>query len=235
MSVSRTSNVTAEQVGRPVPPSVKGGTGDFQPNVMIAVGSPRKRGNSATLAKQVAAGAGSVGGNVETFFLHELNINPCAACDSCRKKKHIDCVIQDDMQMLYTKLRSADAVVIASPIYWFTVSAQTKLFMDRWYGLGGENGYALAGKKFGIVLAYADADPFVSGAVNALRTLQDALRFIEAEIVGMVYGSASKAGEIRNNKALMNEAFNLGKRIASDPSPPPYSLSQGGTRLSKDS
>jgi multimeric flavodoxin WrbA len=118
--------------------------------------------------------------------------------------------------MLYTKLRSADAIVIASPIYWFTVSAQTKLFMDRWYGLGGDNGYALAGKKFGIVLAYADVDPFFSGAVNALRTFQDALRFIEAEIVGMVYGSASKAGEIRNNKALMDEAYDLGKRIASE-------------------
>jgi multimeric flavodoxin WrbA len=180
---------------------------------MIAVGSPRKKGNSATLAEQVAAGARSAGADVETFFLHNLNIKPCTACDGCRKKKHVDCVIQDDMHMLYTKLRSADAVVIASPIYWFTLSAQTKLFIDRWYGLGGDNGYALTGKKFGIVLAYADADPFVSGAVNALRTLQDALGFIEAEIVGMVYGSASKAGEIRKNTALMDDAFELGKKL----------------------
>ena len=137
-------------------------------------------------------------------------------CDGCRKKKHIDCVIQDDMQMLYPKLRCADAIVIASPIYWFTVSAQTKLFMDRWYGLGGDDGYALTGKKFGIVLAYADVDPFASGAVNALHTLQDALRFLEAEIAGMVYGSASKPGEIRSNKALMDQAFELGKALASE-------------------
>lgn len=184
------------------------------PYVLIAIGSPRKKGNSATLAKQVAAGAVSSGARVETVFLQDLNIKPCTACDGCRKKKHIDCVIQDDMQMLYPKLRSADAVVIASPIYWFTLSAQTKLFIDRWYGLGGDNGYALAGKKFGIALAYADADPFVSGAVNALHTLQDALGFIEAEIVGMVYGSASKAGEIKNNKALMDEAYELGKKLA---------------------
>jgi len=188
----------------------------MEKKVMIAIGSPRKKGNSATLAQQVAAGAMAGGARVETFFLHHMNIKPCTACDACRKKKDVDCIIQDDMQMLYTKLRSADAVVIASPIYWFTVSAQTKLFMDRWYGLGGDNGYALAGKKFGIVLAYADVDPFVSGAVNALRTLQDALRFIEAEIVGMVYGSASKAGEIRHNKALMDEAYNLGRKIASE-------------------
>lgn len=186
----------------------------MQRHVMIAIGSPRKKGNSATLAKQVAAGARAAGARVETFFLHDLDIKPCTACDACRKKRNIDCVIQDDMQSLYPKLRSTDAVVIAGPVYWFTFSAQTKLFMDRWYGLGGDKGYPLAGKKFGLVLAYADADPFVSGAVNALHTFQDAMRFLEAEIVGMVYGSASKAGEIRTNKALMAEAYELGKAVA---------------------
>ncbi len=184
--------------------------------VMIAVGSPRKKGNSATLAQQVAAGAKSGGAEVETFFLHFMNIKPCTACDACRKKKNVDCVIQDDMQMLYPKIRGADAIVLASPIFWFTVSAQTKLFMDRWYALGGDEGYELAGKRFGIVLTYADADPFVSGAVNALRTFQDALKYVGADIVGMVYGSASKAGEIRKNRDVMNEAFELGKKIASE-------------------
>jgi multimeric flavodoxin WrbA len=185
------------------------------PKVMIVVGSPRKKGNSSTLAKQVAAGARAGGAEVETFFLHDMDIKPCTACDSCRKKADMDCIIQDDMQILYPRLKGADAVVIASPIYWFTVSAQTKLFMDRWYALGTDEGYALAGKKFGIVLAYAAEDPFVSGAVNALRTFQDALSFIGAEIVGMVYGSAWKAGEVRKNKALMEEAYGLGKKLAS--------------------
>ncbi|OGP52895.1 MAG: hypothetical protein A3K30_00170 [Deltaproteobacteria bacterium RBG_13_51_10] len=183
--------------------------------VMIVMGSPRKKGNSAILAKQVAAGAKAGGAAVETFYLHDMNIKPCTACDACRKKKDIDCVLDDDMQKLYPKLRSADAIVIASPIYWFTVSAQTKLFMDRWYALGGDEGYELAGKRFGIVLTYADADPFSSGAVNALRTFQDAFNFIGAKIVGMVYGSAWKAGEIRRNEALMAEAYELGKKLAS--------------------
>jgi multimeric flavodoxin WrbA len=184
--------------------------------VMIAVGSPRKRGNSSTLAAQVAGGAKAGGAQVETFFLHGMDIKPCTACGGCRKKVHVDCVIKDDMQLLYPKLRSADVIVIASPIYWFTFSAQTKLFMDRWYGLGGNEGYALAGKKFAVLLSYADADPFLSGAVNALRTLQDALQFIEAELVGMVYGSASEAGEIKKNKALMKEAYELGRKLAKE-------------------
>jgi multimeric flavodoxin WrbA len=184
--------------------------------VMIAVGSPRKRGNSSTLAAQVAGGAKAAGAQVETFYLHGMNIKPCTACGGCRKKTHVDCVIKDDMQKLYPKLRSADAIVIASPIYWFTFSAQTKLFIDRWYGLGSDEGYALSGKKFALLLSYADADPFLSGAVNALRSFQDALRFIEAELVGMVYGSASEAGEIKKNKALMKEAYELGRKLAGE-------------------
>jgi multimeric flavodoxin WrbA len=126
----------------------------------------------------------------------------------------MDCILKDDMRKLYPKLRKADAILIASPIYWFTVSAQTKLFMDRWYALGSEEeGYALAGKRFGIVLTYADADPFISGAVNALRTFQDAFRFLGAKWVGMVYGSAWKAGEIRRNKGVMAEAYELGRKL----------------------
>ena len=184
--------------------------------VMIVVGSPRKKGNSSILAKQAAAGAKADGAVVETFYLHDMNIKPCTACDACRKKKDTDCVLDDDMQQLYPKLRNADAILIASPIYWFTVSAQTKLFMDRWYALGSEEGYALTGKRFGIVLTYADADPFSSGAVNALRTFQDAFRFIGAKMVGMVYGSAWKAGEIRRNEAVMAEAYELGKKLAAE-------------------
>jgi multimeric flavodoxin WrbA len=186
-----------------------------QKNVMIVVGSPRKRGNSSLLAKQVASGAKDAGAKVELFFLHGMNIKPCSACDGCRKKRGTGCVIRDDMQKLYPRMRAADAIVIASPIYWFTVSAQTKLFMDRWYAFGADENYkVLAEKKFGIVLAYADADPFSSGAVNALRTFQDAFNYLGADVVGTVYGSAWKAGEIGKNKPVMKQAYALGEKIA---------------------
>ncbi len=185
--------------------------------ILLVMGSPRKEGNSATLAKQVAGGAEATGAEVEDFYLHGMNIQPCTACDECREETGKGCVIDDDMQTLYPKLRRADAVVIASPIYWFTVSAQTKLFMDRWYAFGGpqEEYAALAAKRIGIVLTYGDLDPFVSGAVNALRTFQDAFDYVGAEIVGMVYGSASEAGEIQKNRDLMEKAYELGKQLGS--------------------
>jgi multimeric flavodoxin WrbA len=183
---------------------------------MIVIGSPRKGGNSAVLAEQVATGAEAVGAQVEVFTLHDMDVRPCRACDACRKGKNLECAVNDDMQTLYPKLREAGALVIASPIYWFTVSAQTKAFMDRWYALGGTQKYAaLKGKHIGIVLTYGDADPFISGAVNALRTLQDSFGYVGAEIVGMVYGSADEAGEIRDNVGLVKKAYELGKKLGS--------------------
>jgi multimeric flavodoxin WrbA len=182
--------------------------------VLIVIGSPRKKGNSATLAGQVAAGAASAGAEVETVFLQDMDIRPCTACDACLKGPDPDCVIDDDMQILYPKIQEARSIAIASPIYWFTVSAQTKLFMDRCYAFEGPGGSALRGKRIGIVLTYGDSDPFNSGAVNALRTFQDAYAYIGAELVGAVYGSASKPGEIGANEALMAKAYQLGARLA---------------------
>lgn len=180
------------------------------------MGSPRKNGNSAALAERVAEGAKSMGGEVESVYLHGMNINPCDACDICQDDIETECIVDDDMTDLYPKILEADALVIASPVYWFTVSAQTKLFMDRCYALSSPQGYAMKGKRIGIVLTYGDSDPFNSGAVNALRTFQDAYNYIGAEIVGMVYGSASEPGEIRSNRKVMDEAYQLGRRIVAE-------------------
>lgn len=183
--------------------------------VLILNGSPRKRGNSVLLAEQVAAGARAAGASVESFFLHRMDIQPCNACDACHEADEAGCTIQDDMQSLYPKLRRADALVVASPIYWFTMNAQTKLFIDRCYALEGSQGNALAGKQIGIVLTYGDSDPFNSGAVNALRTFQDICRYIGAEIAGFVYGSASEEGEVQNQPELLAKAYRLGQRLGS--------------------
>jgi multimeric flavodoxin WrbA len=117
------------------------------------------------------------------------------------------------MQEIYPKLIKADAWVIASPVYWFTMSAQTKIFMDRCYGLLAYAKNPFAGKRIAIAMSYGGEDPVRSGCVNALRTFQDAYGYTRSKIVGMVYGSAMKAGEIENDEALMREAEELGKRL----------------------
>jgi multimeric flavodoxin WrbA len=190
-----------------------------QTKILIVKGSPRERGNSAALADQVAAGARTEGAHVESVYLHALDIRPCDGCDFCQGAADMGCAIDDDMQSLYPKIREADAIVYASPVYWFTISAQMKLFMDRCYALGGGSDYvanhALAGKRIGIVLAYGGDDPFDSGAINALRMFQDVFAYVPAEIVGMVYGCASEAGEIRRNRELMAKAEELGRELGS--------------------
>jgi multimeric flavodoxin WrbA len=118
------------------------------------------------------------------------------------------------MQILYPKLQEADAIVIASPIYYFTFSAQTKLFIDRWYGLETQNGNLLAGKRIGIILTYGDSDPYTSGAINAIHTYQSMFRYIQADIVGILYGSAGDAGDIQKQPALLEQAYKLGEKLA---------------------
>jgi len=181
--------------------------------VVVILGSPRKKGNSAILAEQIARGVRSTGAKVETIFLQGLKIAPCQSCYACQKHRSKGCAIQDDMQSIYLKLIKAEAWVIACPVYWFTMSAQTKIFMDRCFALPAYAKNPFVGKRIAIAMSYGDSDPFTSGCVNALRTFQDAFRYTGSKMVGMVYGSAMNAGEIQLNEALMQEAENLGKRL----------------------
>ena len=181
--------------------------------VLVILGSPRRVGNSAALAARISRGAESAGAEVETLFLQDLEISPCRGCNTCQKHDSKGCAIKDDMQEIYPKLIRADAWVIASPVYWFTMSAQTKIFMDRCYALPAYAEDPFAGKLIAIAMSYGDVDPVKSGCVNALRTFQDAFSYTGSKVVGMVYGSAMRAGEIENNEALMREAEELGKRL----------------------
>jgi len=183
--------------------------------VLVILGSPRKKGNSSTLAARISRGAKSTAAEVETLFLQDLKISPCRGCDTCQTNDSKGCAIKDDMQEIYPKLIKADAWVIASPVYWFTMSAQTKIFMDRCYALPAYVKNPFAGKRIAIAMSYGDIDAVKSGCVNALRTFQDAFRYTGSKIVGMIYGSAMKAGEIVNNEVLMREAEELGKLLVS--------------------
>ena len=183
--------------------------------VVVLLGSPRKKGNSTALAKQIIHGAESSGAMVEMVYLNGLNIKPCQGCYSCRKPNSRGCVVDDDMQTVYPKVQTADRWVIASPVYWFSMSAQTKLFMDRCFAMFKETAQEnyLFNKRIAIAMSYGDTDAFNSGCVNALRSFQDAYRYAGANIIGMVYGSAEEPGEITSNTFLMKQAEELGKKL----------------------
>jgi multimeric flavodoxin WrbA len=180
--------------------------------IVILKGSPRERGNSSVLADQAQAGAEAAGADVESFYLHGMDIRPCDGCDFCRGTGV--CAVEDDMQKLYPKLLAADAVVLASPIYWFTFSAQLKMCIDRWYALWNLRNDAFKSKPIGIVLTYGDTDLYTSGGINAIHTFETMFRFLQSDIVGWVYGSVMDVGDAQKHPELMEKAYQLGKRLA---------------------
>jgi len=186
--------------------------------VLVLLGSPRKKGNSTTLARQITKGAESMGAKVETLYLNGLKIKPCQGCYSCQQEGSPGCAVDDDMQTIYPKLLESDAWVIASPVYWFSMSAQTKIFMDRCFAMFRDipEQSPFFNKRIAIAMSYGDSDAFNSGCVNALRSFQDAYNYVGARIVGMVYGSAEKPGEIMSNQGLMQQAEELGKKLVGD-------------------
>jgi multimeric flavodoxin WrbA len=182
--------------------------------ILVLVGSPRAEGNTSILVDHLREGAEAGGAQVEVVRLHDLHIRPCTACRACKDDDAADCILEDDMRSIYPKIRGADAIVFASPIYWWNVSAQTKLLIDRCDALDGPSGNVLGTKRIAIALVYGGSDAFSSGAVNALRAFQDAFRYVGSDVVGMIHGSAWEEGSIRENERLLAQARELGERLA---------------------
>jgi multimeric flavodoxin WrbA len=180
--------------------------------IVILKGSPREGGNSSVLAEQARAGAEAGGAAVESFSLSTMDIHPCDGCDCCRETGV--CIVNDDMQTLYTKLPEADGLILASPIYWFTYSAQLKICIDRWYALWNFKHDMLKNKPVGVILTYGDTDLYTSGCINAIHTLETMFRFLEADLAGWVYGTLMDIGDAQKNPELMEKAFQLGRQIA---------------------
>lgn len=97
--------------------------------IVAIYGSPRRDGNSASLLQQAVAGARAEGASVEEFILRDYKISPCLEIYNCIKTG--ECAIRDDFPQILDKLESSHGIMLASPIFFYTVSAHTKIFMDR--------------------------------------------------------------------------------------------------------
>jgi multimeric flavodoxin WrbA len=101
--------------------------------ILGIVGSPRKNGNTEILMNEALNTARDAGMETEMFLMSEKQVAPCDACGLCFEVG--SCVVQDDMQELYDMMDRADAIIIGSPVYFGSVSAQTKAVMDRMFAL----------------------------------------------------------------------------------------------------
>jgi len=182
-------------------------------NVLILNGSPRVKGNTAVLSEQLAAGVREVGAKAEIIYLHGMDIQACDACDGCQSGDK-GCVIGDDMQEIYPKLLTSDAIVIATPVYWYSMTAQMKLCLDRWYALESGQDFELKGKKLSLLMVYGDTDLYSSGGITVISTLEGICRYVGMDFDGIIHGSAMDIGDAKKNPELMSQAFQLGKRLA---------------------
>ena len=103
------------------------------PNVIALYGSPRRKGNTSLLLNEAVTGAREAGAQVDELVLRDLKISPCMEIYGCRKTGR--CVIQDDFQRVYDQVLKSRGVMLASPIFFYTVSAHTKILMDRFQSL----------------------------------------------------------------------------------------------------
>lgn len=175
--------------------------------IVILVGSMRKGGNTDLLARAFSEGA-SKNNDVEIVSVADYKVNPCIGCNSCFTRKENKCFQNDDMGIIYEKLRTADIVVIASPVYFYGISAELKAIIDRLH-TPMRNEFQI--KKLALLLVGAAS---LSSLFDAIKIqYQLILDFFHLENAGMVLVKGVKdKGDIEGNTAL-REAYELGLSI----------------------
>lgn len=178
--------------------------------VLGIMGSPRKRGNTDLLLDEALRGARSGGAEVEKIVVDDLNIAPCREYYGCFKDGK--CVIKDDMEGIYPRLLEADIVILASPIFFYGLSAQVKALVDRCQALWARK-YVLkqAGRpgRKGVLIAVGATrgKRLFEGPVLTARYFFQA---IDVEYGGeLLVRGVDKRGEIKEHPTALREAFEL--------------------------
>ncbi len=186
--------------------------------VLGIAGSPRRDGNTDLLLKEAVAG--TVNKNVQTKIvtLSELNIAPCRHCDGCLKTGK--CVIEDDMQWLYTELRELDYLILASPIFFMGVTAQTKAMIDRcqalWvlkYMLKLPLSLSRSQERKGLFISVGGTK-MVNLFQPAIATVKVWFKTLDISYVGeLVFPGIDTKGAILSHPTALKEAFTAGQRL----------------------
>lgn len=175
--------------------------------VLIISSSPRKNGNTEQLAAAFKDGVEQSGNSVETISLTGKTISFCRGCLACQKTQR--CVIRDDADEIARKMLTADVLVFATPVYYYSVNGQLKTMLDRANPLYSSD-YAFR-DVYLLAAAAEDEDTTVSGAVTAVQGWVDC--FEKATLKKVVFaGGVNDVGDIEGHPTL-HEAFEAGKQI----------------------
>ena len=174
--------------------------------VLILSGSPRKNGNSDILCNEFMKGAMEAGHNVEKICVAEMRIGYCRGCYACKDTGI--CAIQDNMAEVLQRMIDADVLVLASPVYFYSIDAQLKAVIDRTVARWTE----VKDKELYYIMAAADEDRTAMNTTLAcFRGYADCIE--GAKEMGVIYGTGVyQKGEIMSTEA-MKEAYEMGRRV----------------------
>ena len=186
--------------------------------VLGIAGSPRRGGNTDILLAEVLRGAASRGATVKTIVLSDLHIDPCLHCDACLKAGQ--CRIDDDMQQVYRDLREADRIVLAAPIHFLGVPAQTKAMIDRFQAFWALK-YVLKLPPLGdkrerkglFVSVGGRSEPNVFEPAIAMVKL--VFRTLDVAYAGeLLFPGIDEKGVVSKNADALEQAYLAGQRLA---------------------
>jgi len=186
------------------------------PNILAVYGSPRREGNTALLLNRAVEGARENGADVQEVWLPDLNMSPCLEIYGCKRNGR--CVIQDDFQALYDRLLACDGLMLASPIFFYAVSAHTKILMDRCQSLWVKKYWiekAAVGqglpKRKGIFISVGatNGKRLFDGALLSMRYFFDPL---DMELwKTLLYRGLDFEGDVLKHPDFLEEAYEAGK------------------------
>jgi multimeric flavodoxin WrbA len=187
--------------------------------IAAVYGSPRRQGNTSTLLKHAVAGARDAGANVTEIVLRDLKMSPCMEIYGCKDTGR--CVIDDDFRNVEALLMRIDGLMLASPIFFYAVSAHTKILMDRcnsrWV-----NKYWIEKRPFGqknyprkglfISVGSTKGKKLFDGALMSVRYFMDALDMDLWQ--SLIYGQIESEGQILQHPSFLKEAYESGTALA---------------------
>jgi len=185
--------------------------------ILGIMGSPRVKGNSDILLSRALAGAKEAGAKVEKIILDRKQISGCKDCKKCNKTGI--CVIKDDMSEIQEKILDAYAIIHASPVYFWSMTAQMKAYLDRWCVFfaadwNWQKAYypRMRDKRIGIITVCGDAN--VHTADPVVHSFKSTAEMTGMHWLGAVMATAGDKGEIAANETALKQAYELGRKAA---------------------
>ncbi len=188
-------------------------------NIIALFGSPRKNGNTELLLKETVKGIEDSGMQVRIFNLNLMNIKPCQDCGGCNETG--ECIFHDDMDLIHDAIKTADRVILASPVFFSALSAQAKIMIDRCQSFWCEK-YLLKrpieGGRFGrkgllLLVGGMKTDIGIKCSEACAKAFFRTVSIPEHET--LYFLGVDQKGDILNHPTALRDAYETGKKLIS--------------------